>query len=92
MAGCPGELAEVEGRADEVIRAYEDVGMRVSYCFAVRDQNRLVYQDDEDFVAGLPAELRGPMQRWFDRFQLALDDYMAMFEGLHGAAPQQAAG
>ena len=26
---------------DDVIRAYEDIGMRVSYCFAVRDQNRL---------------------------------------------------
>ncbi len=55
-----------------MIRAYEDIGMRVSYCFAVRDQNRLVYQDDEDFVASLPADLREPMQRWFERFQLSL--------------------
>jgi cytosine/adenosine deaminase-related metal-dependent hydrolase len=46
----PGKLAEVDGRADDVIRAYEDVGMRVSYSFAVRDQNRLVYQDDAEFV------------------------------------------
>ena len=60
----PGKLAEVDDRADEVIRAYEDIGMRVSYSFAVRDQNRLVYQNDADFVASLPAELRGPMQRW----------------------------
>src|SRR6476620_6054088 len=36
----PGKLAEVDGRADEVIRAYEDVGMRVSYSCAVRDQNK----------------------------------------------------
>ena len=57
---APGRLAEVEARADEVIRAYEDIGMRVSYSFAVRDQNRLVYQRDEDFLASLPAELRGP--------------------------------
>ena len=62
----PGKLAEVDGRADEVIRAYADVGMRVSYSFAVRDQNRLVYQDDAAFVASLPAELRGPMQRWYE--------------------------
>ena len=66
----PGKLAEVDARRDEVIRAYEDVGMRVSYSYAVRDQNRLVYQDDEEFVASLPPELRGPMQRWFDRFQI----------------------
>jgi len=79
----PGGLAQVDKGADEAIRAYEDVGMRVSYSFAVRDQNRLVYQRDEDFVASLPAELQGPMQRWYDRFQLSLGDYIALFEGLH---------
>lgn len=80
----PGNLAQVDKGADEIVRAYEDVGMRVSYSFAVRDQNRLVYQKDEDFVASLPAELRGPMQRWFERFQLSLDDYLSLFESLHG--------
>jgi 5-methylthioadenosine/S-adenosylhomocysteine deaminase len=80
----PGKLAEVDRGADEAIRAYQDIGMRVSYSFAVRDQNRLVYQRDEDFVASLPPELRGPMQRWYDRFQLSLDDHIALFEGLHG--------
>ncbi len=78
----PGKLGEVDARADEVIRAYEDIGMRVSYSFAVRDQNRLVYQDDAEFVASLPADLRGPMQHWYDRFELSLDDYIALFENL----------
>src|SRR3954471_12552806 len=31
----PGTLDEVHKRAGNVIRAYEDVGMRVSYCYAV---------------------------------------------------------
>jgi cytosine/adenosine deaminase-related metal-dependent hydrolase len=79
----PGTLDQVDKGTDEAIRAYEDVGMRVSYSFAVRDQNRLVYQRDEDFVAGLPPELRGPMQRWYDRFRLSLDDHVALFEGLY---------
>ena len=80
---APGALAEVETRANEVIRAYEDVGMRVSYSYAVRDQNRLVYQDDATFVASLPPELRGPMQRWYDRLRLTLDDTIALFETLY---------
>lgn len=80
---APGRLADVQARADEVIRAYEDIGMRVSYCFGVRDQNRLVYQDDAAFVASLPPELRGPMQRWYDRLQLSLDDHIALFEDLY---------
>lgn len=76
----PGKLPAVEAGADDVIRAYQDIGMRVSYCFAVRDQNRLVYQRDEDFLASVPADLQPALKRWYDRFELSLDDYMAMFE------------
>jgi cytosine/adenosine deaminase-related metal-dependent hydrolase len=81
---APGGLKDVEARADELIRAYDDVGMRVSYCYAVREQNRLVYKRDEDFVTSLPPELRGPMQRWYDRARLTLDDHVALFQNLHG--------
>jgi cytosine/adenosine deaminase-related metal-dependent hydrolase len=79
---APGGMSEVMARSNDVIRAYEDIGMRVSYCFAVRDQNRLVYQADEDFVASLPPALREPMKRWFGRFQLSLDDHLDLFRDL----------
>ena len=85
----PGGLAEVDTAANEAIRAYEDIGMRVSYSYSVRDQNRLVYQNDQEFVANLPPELRGPVQRWFDRMRLSLDDYIALFAGLHGRHQQK---
>src|SRR5580698_353642 len=29
----PGTLPEIEAKSEEVLRAYHDVGMRVSYCF-----------------------------------------------------------
>lgn len=80
----PGTIDQVEPVAEEVIRAYEDIGMRVSYSFAVRDQNRMVYKDDSAFVASLPPELQGPMQRWYDRFKMSLGDYMDMFAHMHG--------
>jgi 5-methylthioadenosine/S-adenosylhomocysteine deaminase len=79
----PGTFDEVEARSEQVIRAYEDIGMRVSYCYAVRDQNRLVYQADQEFVAGLPPALQDPMKRWFERFKMNLDDSMALFANLH---------
>src|SRR5438876_3443530 len=78
----PGDLAAVEAGAGEVIRAYEEIGMRVSYSFALRDQNRLVYQDDKEFTASLPAELQPALQRHFARFGLRLEDYGALFEQL----------
>lgn len=80
----PGTIDQVEPLANEVIRAYEDIGMRVSYSFAVRDQNRMVYQDDKAFVASLPPELQAPMQRWYDRYQMSLGDCMDMFAHMHG--------
>ncbi len=79
----PGDLAAVEAGADEVIRAYQDIGMRVSYSFALRDQNRLVYQDDNQFTESLPAELRPLLERHFARFQVSLADYSALFEQLY---------
>jgi cytosine/adenosine deaminase-related metal-dependent hydrolase len=80
----PGGLAEVEAGAGEVIRAYQDIGMRVSYSFALRDQNRLVYQDDKQFTESLPVELRPALERHFARFHVSPGDYGALFEHLYG--------
>ncbi|HJU15466.1 MAG TPA: amidohydrolase family protein [Stellaceae bacterium] len=82
---APGGLDAVEAAANEVIRAYRDIGMRVSYSFAVRDQNRLVYQDDKAFTASLPAALQPAVERHFARFQLSTADHGALFEHLHAA-------
>jgi len=80
----PGKLAEVEAGAEDVLRAYGDVGMRVSYSFALRDQNRLVYMDDDAFTQSLPRELQGPMAEHFARFQMGSEDFIALFENLYG--------
>src|SRR5437016_5877537 len=79
---APGDLTAVEAGAGEVIRAYQDIGMRVSYSFALRDQNRLVYHHDRQFIVSLPADLRPLLQRHFSRFPLTLTDYGALFEHL----------
>lgn len=80
----PGTLNDIEEKSNQVIRAYEDIGMRVSYCYAVRDQNRLVYQPDDEFVASLPKELQEPMKRYFGRFKTNLEESMALFTNLYG--------
>jgi hypothetical protein len=50
--GAPA--ARVLGVAERILHAYHDVGMRVSYSYALRDQNRLVYEADEAFCRRLP--------------------------------------
>jgi cytosine/adenosine deaminase-related metal-dependent hydrolase len=78
----PGGLAEVESAAEEVIRAYRDIGMRVSYCYALREQNHLVYEANEAFLARLPASLRPPLARHFARFRFSAADCLALFAEL----------
>ncbi|MGN6820435.1 MAG: amidohydrolase family protein [Sphingomonas sp.] len=81
-------FADLETKVEDILKAYEDVGMRVSYSFMLRDQNRLVYQADEDFIAGLPAELRGPTAAWFARSKLVVEDQLDMFKSLFGKHAQ----
>lgn len=79
----PGLQPEAADRASDIIRAYQDIGMRVSYSFALRDQNRLGYRSDEALMAAVPADLRPSLQRWFDRFKLGLVDQCELFETLY---------
>jgi cytosine/adenosine deaminase-related metal-dependent hydrolase len=79
---APGDLDAVLGTAGAVIDAYREIGMRASYSFALRDQNRLVYEADEDFLARLPAELRPRLAAYFRRFALPLADQIAVFHEL----------
>lgn len=67
---------------EKILKAYEDIGMRVSYCFAVRDQNRLVYEPDEDFVAKLPPSLAPDMEEYLKAQAVPVQDYMDFFENL----------
>ncbi len=79
----PGNLAQVEERSESVLRAYEDIGMRVSYCFALRDQNHLVYEANDKFLDRVPADVRPLLAKHFGRFQLSAQDAISLFEHLY---------
>ncbi|MCU4178873.1 amidohydrolase family protein [Bosea sp. BH3] len=79
---APGSADDVLAAAETVIGAYRTIGMRVSYSMALRDQNRLVYEADRDFVARVPAELRPALEAYFARFTLPLSEQVAIFDEL----------
>ncbi len=79
---APGTPTDILAAAEKVISAYRDIGMRASYSMALRDQNRLVYEADQDFVARLPEELRPAASAFFQRFTVPLADQVAVFEEL----------
>ena len=77
-----GDFDEVVASASGVLRAYEDIGMRVSYCYAVREQNRFVYEADEDFCRRLPEKQAKIMAKHFEQQTLVFDDFMQLFDVL----------
>lgn len=71
----PAPVGNWRNAAEAVISAYRDLGMRVSFAMCNRDQNRLVYQDDEVFVASLPAELQAKTSAFLQRSHFKLEDF-----------------
>lgn len=77
-----GDIDAVLERSDAIISAYTEVGMRASYSFALRDQNRMIYEADEVFVAALPQALRAPTAAYLGGFGLPLSEQIAIFHAL----------
>ncbi len=79
---APGSAEDVIRAGKTVMDAYRTIGMRASYSMALRDQNRLVYEDDAAFTARLPAELQPAMADYFRRFTIPLLEQEAIFVAL----------
>jgi 5-methylthioadenosine/S-adenosylhomocysteine deaminase len=74
--------SRVRAIAERILRAYDDIGMRVSYSYALRDQNRLVYEADDDFLRRLPADLAGDVAGWFQGQTIPLEEQLGLFADL----------
>jgi 5-methylthioadenosine/S-adenosylhomocysteine deaminase len=74
-----GPIARVNAIAEQILKAYQDIGMRVSYSYALRDQNRLVYEADEDFVKRLPASLAPQVAAYLQAQVIPIEDHLGLF-------------
>ncbi|MEM0907878.1 MAG: amidohydrolase family protein [Pseudomonadota bacterium] len=82
---APGDMEAVLARANAILGAYRDIGMRASYSFALRDQNRMIYAADEEFIAMLPSNLQAPTAEYLSSFKLPLDEQISVFHALREA-------
>ena len=78
-----GPMERIYEAASQVIRAYQDIGMRVSYSFLAMDQNRFVHAANEDFARRLPADVGAWLLELLRGFDIPLEDNFALFEELH---------
>lgn len=77
-----GPYEHVHSTASAVLNAYRAIGMRASYCFAVREQNRFVYEADEDFCARLPPEVGSAMAAHLRAQAMPFAEFMMLFDQL----------
>lgn len=77
-----GPKSRVLAIAEEILRAYEHIGMRVSYSYALRDQNRLVYENDEAFVKRLPPNIAEDVAAWLAAQVIPIEDHLLLFVDL----------
>jgi cytosine/adenosine deaminase-related metal-dependent hydrolase len=75
-------VSRVLAAAEQVLKAYDDIGMRVAYSYALRDQNRLVYEADEAFVQRLPASLAPDVAAFLRAQTIPLADHLGLFTDL----------
>jgi 5-methylthioadenosine/S-adenosylhomocysteine deaminase len=78
--GAPA--SRVREVADRILRAYEDVGMRVSYSYMLRDQNRLAYEADQEFVRRLPPDLARDVDALLTGQAIPVADQIDLFRSL----------
>ena len=74
-----GGYEEVYGASTAILDAYRAIGMRASYCYAVREQNLLVYEDDARFCERLPVELARPMRQLLAGQAMSFTDQLRLY-------------
>ena len=77
-----GGFDAVHSASSAVLKAYRSIGMRASYSYAVREQNRLVYEDDAKFCASLPSDIGGPLAVHLKNSALTFDEHMKLYSML----------
>ena len=74
-----GTMPLVE-EAKQIARAAGDVGIRIAFALAVRDQNPVVYGDSAAVLSGLSSEVRKTVEEMFVRPPMSPRDYIQLTE------------
>src|SRR2546430_9683429 len=79
-----GTMTLVE-EAKAIARAADDVGIRIAFALAVRDQNPVVYGDSEPVLSSLSAEDRKTVEDMFVKPAMSPRDTIALTEAIASA-------
>lgn len=78
----PSGILPLLEEAKEIARAAKDVGIRIAFALAVRDQNPVVYGDGEPVLAALSADDRKTVEDLFIKPAMSPRDYIELTEAI----------
>jgi len=81
-----GTMPLVE-EAKAIARAASDVGIRIAFAIAVRDQNPVVYGNDEPVLSGLGADDRKTIEEMFVRAPMSPKSYIELTDAIAARLP-----
>ncbi|MGM4990669.1 amidohydrolase family protein [Tardiphaga sp. 841_E9_N1_2] len=93
-AGCGGAMIHytrpsgkmpILDESIAIAKAASDVGIRLAFALAVRDQNPIVYGDSADVLAALPEDDRSTIQDMFIRSSPTPSEYLDRVEAIDAA-------
>ncbi|MDA1096168.1 MAG: amidohydrolase family protein, partial [Chloroflexi bacterium] len=73
-----GPVEIVRAEADATLRAFAEVGVRVAFSVAFRNQCFVVYGDDDAFLNSLPSDLAMGVRGVIDGTTFSFEDYLAI--------------
>ena len=79
-----GTMPLVE-EAKQIARAASDVGIRIAFAIAVRDQNPVVYGDSEPVLSSLPGDDRKTIEELFVRAPMSPKAYIELTDAIASA-------
>ena len=79
----PSTPERMASEAEAVLKAVRELGLRVAFCISQRNQNRLVYEDDQRFLATLPPPLAEALRLRLAPWYIPDDEYFSYFRELH---------
>jgi len=72
-----------EEEVKSILKAYQDGGIRVAFALGIRNQNHLVYQDDQKFLESLPSSLAARTRKYLTNTRVSEEEYFALFARLN---------
>ena len=69
--------------SSQVLDAYKASGMRVAFSIFIRDQNNLVYENDQRFLSTLPSQLAARTRERLSARPVPLEEYLSSTAELH---------